>query len=97
MKLKFTRRAVRDVEEIAEYVGAHNPAAVKGVRSALLRTLQNIVSFPGIGRPQTTEGVRKFVVPKRPYLIYYCVDDMADEVIVITIQHAKQNRVFSDG
>jgi toxin ParE1/3/4 len=36
--------------------------------------------------------LRRFVVPKLPYLIYYTVDETIDAVIIVTIRHAAQRR-----
>jgi toxin ParE1/3/4 len=41
-------------------------------------------------------GVRKLVVRRYPYLIYYIVDQAAVEVRILTIQHAARERDFSD-
>jgi toxin ParE1/3/4 len=41
-------------------------------------------------------GVRKIGVRKHPYLIYYTVDDDAEVIAVLTIQHAAHEREFTD-
>ena len=96
MKLRFTPRATQDLVDIADYIRAHNPAAVLRVRSALLHSLQNLASWPEIGRRQTVEGVRKLVTGRYPYLIYYTIDRAAEEVVIITIQHPARERQFED-
>jgi plasmid stabilization system protein ParE len=35
MKLRFTPRAAANLVEIADYIRAHNPAAVRRVRAAI--------------------------------------------------------------
>jgi hypothetical protein len=45
--------------------------------------LQNLILFPDVGRPQKAEGVRKIVTRKYAYLIYYVVDDLADEIVIL--------------
>jgi toxin ParE1/3/4 len=96
VKLRFTPRAVQDLAAIAGYIRAHSPIAAKRVRAAILRSLQNLVLFPLAGRAQTLEGVRKLVVRKYPYLIYYTVDETAEEIIVLTIRHPAQEREHED-
>ena len=61
MKLRFTRRAVQDLADIADYVRKQNPQAALRVRAAILESLQNLVLFPQVGRQQKVEGVRKLV------------------------------------
>ena len=96
MKLRFTPRATRDVAEIAEYLRARNPSAALAVRDAILRALQSLTLFPAIGRPQNVEGVRKLVTPKYRYLIYYMIDEEAEEVVILTIQHPARSREYRD-
>jgi toxin ParE1/3/4 len=96
VKLRFTPRATRDLSEIAEHLRTHNPAAALAVRDAILRSLQNLSLFPAIGRSQNVEGVRKLVTPKYRYLVYYMIDEGADEVVILTIQHPARDREYRD-
>jgi plasmid stabilization system protein ParE len=96
MKLRFTPRAAEDIVGIADYIRARNSGAAQRVRAAILRSLQNLVFFPRIGKAQTVDGVRKLVIPKYPYLAYYLVDETAGEIIILTIQHAAREREYVD-
>jgi toxin ParE1/3/4 len=96
VKLRFTPRATRDLVEIAEYLRTHNPSAALAVRDAILRSLQNVIFFPAIGRPQNVEGVRKLVTPKYRYLVYYMIDEEAEEIVILTIQHPARSREYRD-
>jgi toxin ParE1/3/4 len=55
MKLRFTRRAVQDLADIADYIRKQNPQAALCVRAAILESLQNLVLFPQVGRQQNGE------------------------------------------
>jgi toxin ParE1/3/4 len=96
VKLRFTPRATRDLAEIAEYLRTRNPSAARAVRDAILRSLQNLALFPAIGRPQNVEGVRKLVTPKYRYLIYYVIDEGAEEIVILTIRHRARSREYRD-
>jgi plasmid stabilization system protein ParE len=96
MKLRFTPRATQDLISIADYVHEHSPQGALRVRAAILESLQNLVRFPNLGRPQTVEGVRKLVTRRYPYLVYYTVDEEAGEVVILTIQHPAREREHSD-
>jgi addiction module RelE/StbE family toxin len=96
MRLRFTPRAAQDLAEIADYIRVRNPGAALRVRADILQSLQNLVLFPGAGRRQNMEGVRKLVTRRYSYLIYYKVDDAADEIIVLAVQHSAQAREHSD-
>jgi len=68
----------------------------RAVRDAILRSLQNLALFPAIGRPQNVEGVRKLVTPKYRYLIYYVIDEGAEEIVILTIRHPARSREYRD-
>jgi toxin ParE1/3/4 len=96
MKLYYTPRAVSDLEAIAEYLQPRSPQGAARVRVAILETLRNLVQFPHIGRRQTAETVRKIAVRKYKYLVYYSLDEAAEEIVVLTIQHGAREREFAD-
>jgi plasmid stabilization system protein ParE len=45
MKVGFSRRAKRDLEEIFDYIAADNPEAAKRVRRAILDTVELIATI----------------------------------------------------
>jgi addiction module RelE/StbE family toxin len=96
MKITYTPRATADLVEIADYLKGRSPQGAARVRAAILETLQNLVQFPRLGRLQTVDTVRKIGVRKYPYLIFYTVDDDADEIVVLTVQHGAREREYSD-
>ncbi len=96
MKLRFTARATHDLIAIADYIRERNQSAALAVRAAILDAVQSIVLFPEVGRRQDVEGIRKLVTRKHAYLIYYRLDEAADEIAVVAIQHSAQEREYED-
>jgi plasmid stabilization system protein ParE len=96
MKLRLTRRAARNLADIAEYLRERNPATAVRVRTAIVKSFQNLTLFPYSGRKQEVEGVRKIVTRRYPYLIYYRADEAAGEVVIIAIRHFARAREHSD-
>jgi toxin ParE1/3/4 len=96
MKLRFTSRAAQDLVAIADYLYAHSPHAAQHVRATILRSLQNLILFPKVGRAQSVEGIRKLVTRRYPYLVYYTVDEASEEIVILTIQHPAREREHED-
>lgn len=96
MKLRFTPRAVSDIAAIADYIRERDPAAAERVRAAIIQSLQDLILFPRLGRAQTVEGVRKLVTRRYPYLVYYRLDEAAEEIIILAIQHPAREREHED-
>ena len=92
MKLRFTPRATADLLAIADYIRAHNPNAALRVRAAILDCIRNIALFPEVGQRQAIEGVRKIVTRS----IRISLDENAEEIVIITIQHAARRREHED-
>ena len=96
MKLRFTQRAVDNIAELAGYIRSRNPEAARAVRNAIYDSLKTLLLFPNVGRMQTTEGVRKLVTRKYTYLIYYTVDERAEEIIILSVKHGARERGHGD-
>ena len=96
MKLRFTSRAAQDLAETGDYILEQSPQAALRVRAAILESLQNLILFPNVGRPQNVAGVRKLVTRRYAYLVYYMADDVAEEIVILTIQHPAREREYSD-
>ena len=56
MRVRFSPRAIRDLNAIADYIRQHNPAAALKVRAAILASIETLTLFPYAGRKQSTEG-----------------------------------------
>jgi len=90
------RHFVKLIGSVPRAPAYHNLSAALAVRDAILRSLQNLILFPAIGRPQNVEGVRKLVTPKYRYLVYYMIDEGAEEIVILTIQHPARSREYRD-
>jgi plasmid stabilization system protein ParE len=40
--------------------------------------------------------VRKFVMTRYAYLIYYMVDEAEDEIVILAVKHSAQEQEFGD-
>jgi toxin ParE1/3/4 len=96
MKLRFTPRATENLVEIADYLHERDPAAARRVRAVIYEGLQNLILFPNAGRLQKVERIRKFVTRKYVYLIYYIVDEAADEIVILNVKHPARERDYED-
>ena len=96
MKLRFTPRAIADLTEIADYIRQRDPMAADRVRAAIYERLQNLLLFPYAGRQQKAKDIRKIVTRKYNYLVYYTVDEIADEIVVLSLKHPARRREHED-
>jgi hypothetical protein len=43
-----------------------------------------------------SKSVRKLVTLKYRYLVYYMVDEGAEEIVILTLQHPSRRREYQD-
>jgi plasmid stabilization system protein ParE len=96
VRIGFTDQALSDLGAIADYLDPVSPQGRRSVGAAIRTSIENLALFPRMGRLQTVPRVRKIAAGKYPYWIYYTVDDAADEVVIIAIQHASRARPFTE-
>ena len=96
MRLRFTSRAIQNIAVVADYLVARNPDAAERVQSDIYDSMQSLILFPHMGRRQTAAGVRRIVTQKYSYLVYYTVDDDADEIVILNVKHPASRREYFD-
>jgi toxin ParE1/3/4 len=85
---RFTPRAVLDLEEIVDFLGAANPKTAVTVETIEARC-RALVAMPDSGRSREdlAPGLRSSVV--EPYLIFYRT--VGDEIHIIRILHGRRD------
>ena len=82
MRLRWTRPADRDLDEIAAYIGQDSPAAAARVVLELIdQAVTLLPTNPAIGRPGRVLGTRELVVGHLPYILAYRVREDAVEIL----------------
>ncbi len=92
MNLRLTLAAERDLDSISRYLRERNPTASFRVREAIVTSMRNLVDLPFVGHA-ITPNVRRIVVPKFGYLIYYTVLPHHDEISILPIRHPSRRRI----
>lgn len=86
--LRWTRRALRRLDQIGAHIAQDNPEAASRVVARVLAAVEALARHPAVGRPGRLEGTREFVVPGLPYIVAYRVSPST--VDVLTIVHTAQ-------
>ena len=82
MRLRWTKRAERDLDEIASYIGHDSPAAAARVILELIdRVAANLTKHPAIGRAGRVLGTRELVIGELPYVVPYRVREQDIEIL----------------
>ena len=97
MKARFTPRAVADLGEIADTIRQKTPDTAVKVRDEIRRTIELLERFPYSGPRTSLEEVRRIVVHRYQYIVYYIADAARREVVILTIQHGARRQPFEAG
>ena len=87
MKLRWTPRAVADLEEISDYLVAASPQAWEHLLQRLERLSEAILDFPLMGKAGLVPGTREFVVSGTPYILVFQVKDEA--VVIVSVRDGR--------
>jgi addiction module RelE/StbE family toxin len=83
----WTRRALRNLEDIAAYIAEDNPDAAERVVRRIAEQSDGLAYYPRIGRLGNVAGTRELPIANSPYIVVYRI---TDRVEVLRIRHASQ-------
>ena len=86
MKVRYTPRAIADLDSVFSYIDQRSPAGGFQVKSRIQQLIGGLADFPLAGCDAGFRNVRVLVAGRFPYLIFYRV--VGDEVHVTHIRHA---------
>ncbi len=90
MKVRWTRAAASDLENIANYLFEKTPENAAPLIRKIYHAPSALKVFPNRGRPGKKEGTREWLIPSLPYVIVYQVG--GDHLNVVRILHVAQDR-----
>ncbi|MCY7387381.1 MAG: type II toxin-antitoxin system RelE/ParE family toxin [Burkholderiales bacterium] len=89
MRLRWTKLASQDLDDIAEYIGQDSPAAASRVVLELMERAESmLVAHPAAGRAGRVLGTRELVIASLPYLIAYRVSE--NQIEILRVMHASR-------
>lgn len=92
MKVRFTRRALRDMAEIHDWIALRNPAAAARVEKFIREVSENLSDFPMIGSLTDLARVRRLPLVRFPYTMYYRVNQSSETVEILRVVHSARVR-----
>jgi toxin ParE1/3/4 len=86
MRVKWTRRAVRALDAIADHIARDRPMAAAGMVQRVYEAVENLSSNPLLGRSGRVQGTRELIIAGTPFIVPY---RLRDEVVeIVTVLHA---------
>ncbi|WP_457795755.1 type II toxin-antitoxin system RelE/ParE family toxin [Methylocystis sp. S23] len=86
--VRWTRRALRRLEQIGEYISKDNPQAASRVAARITSAGAALADYPEMGRTGRVKGTRELPLVDLPYIVAYRVKK--SDVEILTIIHTAQ-------
>ncbi len=88
MRIVWSRRAIRHLEYVREFIAKDNPSAASHIASLIVETVELLSAQPNMGRPGRHPGTRELVIPQTPYIVPYRV--RGERIELIAVFHGRQ-------
>ncbi|MGA2291525.1 type II toxin-antitoxin system RelE/ParE family toxin [Bradyrhizobium sp.] len=92
MKVRWSETALAEIEDIFSYIYEHNRSAAVAVVERVEGLAALLEEFPLVGHLTDEENVRVLSVVRYPFLIFYAIDDPANEIVILHVRHTAQLR-----
>ena len=89
MPIKWTKIALRSVDEIASYIAKDNPTRATSFVRELRDAVTKLQDHPGMGRAGRVPGTRELVLHKNCIAIYRV---RGEDVEILRLHHVARNR-----
>jgi addiction module RelE/StbE family toxin len=91
VKVRYTRKALAQLDEIYSHIEAHNPSAAKRVKARIKQSIARLGRSPYSCRATEHPGIRLLAIVRYPYLVFYRVEEKAKEVHILRIRHGARD------
>ena len=88
MTLKISQLAFFEIEDAKEYYNLQNPTLGDTFKNDIKRSIESIKKFPNL-YPNITSNMRRCVLHRFPYSIFYAITDNTILILSVAHQHRK--------
>ena len=88
MKVVWSRRALRHLTHVRDYIAKDDPRAAKIIASRILESVERLTVNPRMGRSGRIVGTRELVVAGTSYIVPYRVK--GERLELIAVFHGRQ-------
>jgi len=86
VKLRYTRRAAAELEEVLAYIEGRSPLGAHHVQARMKAITDFLLRHPRAGQLTSNSRLRRVVVSPYPYLIFYEVAQ--DQIVIHGVRHS---------
>jgi toxin ParE1/3/4 len=91
VKIRYTRRALAQIDQVITYIEARSPQGAVQVRDRIMALVTLLQEHPYAGRATSRPNVRRLPANPYPYLIDYRVT--ATEIVIMRFRHTARKPI----
>jgi plasmid stabilization system protein ParE len=88
MRVRWLRKAIRNLDAEADYIAEENAAAAAEMFVCVKAQVDALADFPATGRPGRVPNTRELVIDRYPFIVPYRV--VGDELHVLRVFHTRR-------
>ena len=85
MHVRWLKRALKNLDEEAEYIARDDPKAAERIVEHIATTVDRLIAHPALGRPGRVPGTRELIVSGTSYIVPYRV--IGDTIVILRVFH----------
>jgi plasmid stabilization system protein ParE len=86
VRLRYTRRATAELDEVLTYIEARSPLGARRVQARIELIINLLLQHPHAGQLTSKGRLRRMIASPYPYLIFYEVT--GDEIVIHGVRHS---------
>ncbi|GGD49203.1 type II toxin-antitoxin system RelE/ParE family toxin [Lacimicrobium alkaliphilum] len=90
MQVRWLTRALRNLEDEAEFIAQDDPQAARLVVQRIVNAIGLLPDNPALGHPGRIYGTRELVVPDTRYIVPYRVRPRLQQIEILRIFHTSR-------
>ncbi len=90
MQIKWLRKALKNLDDEAEYIAQEDPQGARLVVHRVVQAVSLLSDNPALGHPGRVPGTHELVIPRTRYIIPYRVRPRLQRIEILRVFHTSR-------
>ncbi|MFC1751176.1 type II toxin-antitoxin system RelE/ParE family toxin [Pseudomonadota bacterium] len=90
MQIKWLRKALKNLDDEAEYIAQEDPQAAQLVVQRIVQAVSLLSDNPSLGHPGRVPGTHELVIPNTRYIVPYRVRPRLERIEILRVFHSSR-------
>jgi toxin ParE1/3/4 len=92
MQIKWLRKALKNLDNEAEYITKDDPQAAQLLVRRIVQTISLLAENPSLGHPGRLPDTHELVIPKTRYIVPYRVRPRLQRIEILRVFHTSRKQ-----